>query len=82
MTNTLKRPADRGCVQIEISDKDGRSKVVTITAEGRRLRDRSISATQPGLAKMVEAVGDQTLRNLPPLLAKLRVYLDDDRSAD
>lgn len=82
MTNTLKRLADRGCVKIDTSDEDGRSKVVTITAKGHRLRDRSIAATQPDMAKLVDAVGDQTLRDLQPLLAKLRVYLDEDRNAD
>jgi DNA-binding MarR family transcriptional regulator len=82
MTNTLKRLAERGCIQIDISDEDRRSKVVTITAEGRRLRDRSIAATQPALAKLVDAVGAQTLQNLQPLLAILRVYLDEHRSAD
>ncbi|MFT6438195.1 MAG: DNA-binding MarR family transcriptional regulator [Candidatus Azotimanducaceae bacterium] len=82
MTNTLKRLADRGCIKIDVSDEDRRSKIVTITAQGRRLRNSSIAATQSDLAELVEAVGEQTLRNLQPLLTKLRVYLDDHRSAD
>ncbi|MFT5097957.1 MAG: DNA-binding MarR family transcriptional regulator [Candidatus Azotimanducaceae bacterium] len=82
MTNTLKRLADRGCIQIEISDEDRRSKVVKITAEGRRLRDRSIADLQPDLTELVDALGDNTLRNLQPLLVKLRMYLDEHRSED
>ena len=82
MTNTLKRLAERGCIKIDPNGEVGRSKIVTITAKGRRLRDRSIAATQPDMTKLVNAVGDETLRNLQPLLAKLRVYLDNDRNTD
>ncbi|MFT5013577.1 MAG: DNA-binding MarR family transcriptional regulator [Patiriisocius sp.] len=82
MTNTLKRLADRDCIQIDISEEDRRSKVVTITPEGRRLRDRSIAALQTDLAELVDAFGDNTLPNLQPLLVKLRVYLDEHRSED
>lgn len=79
MTNTLKRLEAKGFVKIRKDAKDLRSKEVSITAKGRRIREVAIAATFPELQKLLPVIGE---KELPELLAKLqllRQWLDENR---
>ena len=54
MTNTLKRLDASGCISIKGDPLDGRKKVVSITARGRKTRNVAIRATQGELNKIGE----------------------------
>ena len=79
MTNTLKRLEDKGCIQLTSHASDGRSKEVSLTAKGRRMRDAAIAATTPDLAKLVDAMGEEEMREALPFLQALRSWLDTHR---
>jgi len=79
MTNTLKRLEDKGCVKIATNNADGRSKEVSMTAKGRRLREAAVAATEPELASMIAAMGADQIEQALPFLQQLRAWLDDNR---
>lgn len=79
MTNTLKRLEASGLVDVKPSPSDGRSKIVRITAKGRRMRERAIAATAPELEAIVETLGESDLAQMLPKLIRLREYLDANR---
>ena len=79
MTNTLSRLEAAGLVRIQPSPLDRRSKVVMLTAKGRRVREKSIAALAPQLEMLVAEIGGKELEAALPLLQKLRAYLDTNR---
>lgn len=79
MTNTLRRLERKGCIQMRASQVDGRSKEVRITAKGRRLRNKAIKATEPELAKLVDAIDADEIQRILPVLQHLRSWLDTHR---
>lgn len=82
MTHTLAGLQDRGLIRMEPNPRDGRSKQVWITEEGRRFRDSAIAALQPDLARIAEAVGSDHAVAALPFLQDLRRHLDAARDAD
>jgi len=81
MTNTLQRLEARGLVTVRPDPRDGRGKLVTITPEGRRVRDRCIAATVPMAADLRARFGDAAFGDALPFLAEVRSYLDAARDA-
>jgi len=79
MTNTLQRLESKGCINVRPNKTDARSKEVSITAKGRRLREAAIAATQPELARLVEGIGIDNIHEMVPLLEALRSWLDTNR---
>jgi len=79
MTNTLKRLERKGCIELRASAIDGRSKEVSITPKGRRLRDKAIKATRPELDKLVDGLGVKEIERVLPLLQLMRSWLDTHR---
>lgn len=79
MTNTLGHLSGKGYVAIRPDDKDGRSKLVSLTAEGRMARDVSIAAMAPELAALVEGVSVELLVEAIPALETVRRFLDRRR---
>ncbi len=79
MTNTLKRLESKGFIKIRPNDTDGRSKEVSITNKGRKIRELAIAATEPELVRVVQALGEEEIARLLPSLQKLREWLDTHR---
>lgn len=84
MTNTLGHLSRKGYVAIRPDDRDGRSKLVSLTDEGLAARDKAIAALAPELAALVEGVSAELLAEAIPLLEKVRRFLDRrrDRPSD
>ncbi len=80
MTSTLQRLERGGYVAIRPDPADGRAKIVSITPEGRAMRERCVQALEPALAHMATLIDDASLEALLPGLVKLRRVLDEDRS--
>ncbi len=81
MTSTLQRLEAKGFISVTPDPKDGRSKRVAITAQGRAARTDSLKAMARDLADMETSLGAAKLEAALPLLSKLRVFLDQRRSA-
>lgn len=80
MTNTLARLEQRGCVRMERSAADGRSKIVSITAAGKRLRERGLKQASRDLEYVLDHVTASELQPALRLLRRVRELLDDYRS--
>jgi len=75
MTSTLQRLEARGCVAIRPDPSDGRGKLVTITPDGRAMRDACITALGPQIAEVERALGVDGFAAALPWLRDLRRYL-------
>jgi DNA-binding MarR family transcriptional regulator len=82
ITSTLQRLERKGFVKSTPDANDGRSKRITITASGRKARDRSIKAIEHHLAALETAVGKRHLEAVVPVLTALRTFLDRQRDGD
>jgi DNA-binding MarR family transcriptional regulator len=81
MTSTLQRLEAKVFISATPDPKDGRSKRIAITAQGRAARDDAIKAIAHHLGDMEAAIGQQEFEAALPFLAKLRGFLDQRRSA-
>lgn len=79
MTNTLAGLERRGLVEMRPNPEDGRSKRVWLTDRGRAFRDEAIGALAPVLSAMAGELGAARLSSLVPELARIRVWLDENR---
>lgn len=80
MTNTLTRLLDRDLVALRPNPKDGRSKLVYLTDQGREFREAAIMNLYPAMAGIAENVDLARLLETLPALQELRIYLDENRS--
>ncbi len=76
MTSTLAGLESAGLVAMRIDPKDGRGKLVSITAQGRAMRERCIVALQTVTPAIESVVTAAEMRALLPALRKIRVGLD------
>ena len=79
MTNTIARLARHGHVEVRPDDRDGRSKLVSLTKEGRAARDAAIVAIAPELAALVNGVSAKLLTQTIQPLEQVRKFLDQRR---
>lgn len=79
MTNTLGKLVEKGFVSVEPDPASGRSKIVTMTAAGRRARNQAIAALEGDLAEFLKAFPASRLRKSLPLLREARAWLDEAR---
>ncbi len=79
MTNTLSKLVAKGLVEIAPSETDGRSKIVTITAEGAAMRERAIADAVVAMRDVAEAVSEVQARALMEPLRSIRAWLDAHR---
>ena len=79
MTNTLKRLEASKCITIKASQTDGRKKEVSITAKGRRTRERAIRSTEGEMLIIEEALDEKQVNLVLPILQTLRKCLDSNR---
>lgn len=76
ITSTLARMESAGLVAIRVDPKDGRAKLVSITAEGRAMRERCVTALQAMIPDIETIVTASEMQSLLPALRKIRVGLD------
>lgn len=76
MTSTLSRMERAGLVRIRPDPADGRAKLVSITTEGRAMRDSCIAALLPLLPMIDSVVSSAELSAVLPALRKIRIKLD------
>lgn len=79
MTNTVQKLEAHGYVTVEPDPKDGRGKLVLITAEGRQARESAIQTLAPLFDQLVTDIGLNLFTETKPKLEAVRVYMDDHR---
>ncbi len=79
MTNTLRRLEGRDLVRVRVNPEDGRSKLVTITAKGRRMRDKAVAALAPAFEDFARLVSPGKVKQVLPTLQYVRATLDRAR---
>lgn len=82
MTNTLAGLEARGLVAMRPNPRDGRSKRVWLTPDGRRFRDDAIAAMAPDFAAFAERFPHGDIAALVPRLAEIRAFLDARRDGE
>lgn len=81
MTHTLSGLAEAGLIRLAPHPEDGRSKLVLLTEKGRRFREEAIGKLGPDIARMAEHLSPAAIARILPVLAKVRVHLDEARDA-
>lgn len=79
MTHSLQVLEKRGFVRLEPNPRDGRSKIVRLTDEGRRFRDEAIASLAPAIARLSGLLDTDRLEPLLPELQRIRAVLDENR---
>ena len=79
MTGTLKRLEAEGWIAVVPDPDDGRGKVVTLTPDGRTVREAALEALTPLFAPIHTAVNATDLQRIIPILQKVRAALDKAR---
>ncbi len=80
MTNTLGKLEARGLIRIRINPEDGRSKLVTITAKGQRVREAAIKSVAPLFAVLVQQLPMAKIEKTIPTLQEVRAIMDEARN--
>ena len=80
MTNTLQRLEKRCLVRVLADPRDGRGKLVGITAIGRKMRKRCVESVSPLFGELARELSNKDLALALPVLERVRKYLDSHRS--
>ncbi len=80
MTSTLARMARKRLVMIAPDPSDGRAKLVSLTDDGRAMRELCITALAPLLPILAKLGSDDAMAALLPRLRAIRVQLDGLRN--
>lgn len=80
LTSTLARLEAKGFITLVADSRDGRSKRVLLTPAGRAAREACLAAAWPLLGRSLAALEPPEFHQLLPLLEKLRVWLDANRT--
>jgi DNA-binding MarR family transcriptional regulator len=78
MTNTLNKLEWAGHVHIRPDWDDARRKFVSISPAGKSARDTALAAIAPILNQVVEAIGQDKVKNALPVLREMRIRLEND----
>jgi DNA-binding MarR family transcriptional regulator len=81
MTSTLQKLEAKGLIRIVPDADDGRSKRVSLTDEGRSMRDSCVIALEPEFTRLEGSVHIASITALTPHLTELRRVLDAQRPA-
>ena len=79
MSNTVTRLHDKGFITVQADPDDGRGKRVSLSAEGRRARDRAVAKLGRGLEGVAEVLSAKEIDHSLSALRKLRVWFDGQR---
>lgn len=82
MTNTIQKLAARGLVRVAPDPRDGRGKLVHLTASGRAARAAAVAAAAAAITPIGAVLGEAEVAALLPQLARLRAALDAAREAE
>ena len=80
MSSTVRRLEGKRLIELQPDAADGRIRRVSVTAEGKRMRERGAKAAQASLSSLSDALSAREWQTLLPLLTKLRVAMDAARS--
>ena len=80
ITNALQRLESRGLVMIVSNPRDGRGKLVSLTAAGRKMREQCVRSIDPLLVDLEATFGEKRFARVLPLLEEVRKYLDERRA--
>jgi DNA-binding MarR family transcriptional regulator len=80
MTGTLKHLEGKGLVVVSPDPSDGRAKRVTITDQGRTMRDACIGAIAPMMQEFLQKFALTDIAGAVPVLAAVRAWLDERRN--
>lgn len=78
MTNTLNKLEWAGHIHIRPDWDDARRKFVSISPAGKGARDAALAVITPILNQVVEAIGQDKVKNALPVLREMRIRLEDD----
>ncbi len=76
MTSTLARMESTSLVAIRVDPRDGRAKLVSITAAGRQMREKCIAALAMMIPIIEPVIANTEMQVMLPGLRKLRIGLD------
>ncbi|HBZ42956.1 MAG TPA: MarR family transcriptional regulator [Maritimibacter sp.] len=76
MTNTLNKLEWAGHIHVHPDWDDARRKQVTISPAGRKARDAALAAITPIIADVVSQIGPDKVREVLPVLRKVRARFD------
>ncbi len=79
MTHTLSGLTKHGLVEMRPNPDDARSKQIWLTDRGRQVREDTIKALGPDLARIEGAIGPAKVMDILPVLQEIRMFLDNDR---
>lgn len=80
ITNTLQRLESRGLVKVVSDPRDGRGKLVSLTATGRDMRKQCVRRVNPLLVDLEAKFGEEHFAKALPILEEVRKYLDEHRA--
>ncbi|MFT5708983.1 MAG: DNA-binding MarR family transcriptional regulator [Oceanospirillaceae bacterium] len=80
MTHTLHGLEKHGLIQMLSNPKDGRSKCVWLTDEGKKFRGESIQKLGASITGITEHIEPTKIAEILPILQELRKYLDENRN--
>ncbi|SOE12626.1 MarR family transcriptional regulator [Hoeflea halophila] len=80
MTGTLKHLEGKELVVIVPDESDGRVKRVSISPEGRAMREACIAAVAPLMQEMMQDLDIKNIARTVPVLAAVRAWLDARRN--
>lgn len=75
MTNTLSKLEWAGWVHVRPDWDDARRKMVSISPAGQKARDAAVISMAPVIADVVDAVGEDKVRAVLPVLREMRLKL-------
>ncbi|MCJ8338929.1 MAG: MarR family transcriptional regulator [Pseudomonadales bacterium] len=79
MTHTLSGLEKHGLIEMRPNPKDGRSKCVWLTDQGREFRQASIEKLGLAMTDLAEHFDLDKIAQILPTLKELRIYLDENR---
>lgn len=82
ITKTVRKLLDKGFLTERANPRDGRSKLLQMTPEGRVAHQAAIAALMPELARAFEGWSPEAMQRLFADLDRLKLWLDADRDQD
>lgn len=79
ITNTLNALLKRNLIVLQPHEKDGRSKLVFLTDEGRLFHTKAIDSLAPSIQVLDGKLDWQAVARILPELQKIRAILDENR---
>ena len=79
MTNTVRQLETKGFVDVRPHETDGRSKIVSISDEGRTAHQTAQHALADAFSDFTDNFTMQEIGELLPALEKVRIWLDENR---